>query len=77
MIIKKKKIKMKSQGDIRERVESVKRDDFYFLFLLFAFFSYLWKSDRRFLSEQKAKFDYATRATHRYQYLSVSSNSKR
>ena len=78
MIIKKKrKIKTKSQGDRRERVESMKRDDFYFLFLLFAFFSDLWKSDRRFLLEQKAKLDYVTRATRRYQYLSVSSNSKR
>ena len=46
-------------------------------FFLFVSFSNLRKSDRRFLSEQKAKLDYATRATRRYQYLSVSLNFKR
>ena len=44
---------------------------------IFVSFSDLWKLDHRFLSEQKAKLDYATRATRRYQYLSVSSNFKR
>ena len=51
--------------------------DFYFIFFLFISFSDLRKSDRRFLSEQKAKFDYVTRVTRRYQYFSVSSNFKR
>ena len=58
------------------RTERREREDFYF-FILFIFFSYLRKSDRRFFSEQKAKLDDATRATRRYQYLSVSSNFKR
>ena len=39
--------------------------------------SYLWKSDRRFLSEQKAKSVHATRATRGYQNLGVSSSSTR
>ena len=51
--------------------------DFNFIFLFFVSFSDLWKSDRKFLSEQKAKLVYATRATRRYQKLSISSNSKR
>ena len=50
---------------------------FLFYFLLFVSFSDLWKSDRRFLSEQKAKLVYATKATHRYQNLSISSHFKR
>ena len=50
---------------------------FIFIFILFASLSDLRKSDRRFSSEYKAKLDYATRATHRYQYLSISSNFKR
>ena len=53
------------------------REDFNYFFLLFIFFSDLWKSDRRFLSEQKAKLVYATKAMRRNQYLSVSSNFKR
>ena len=57
--------------------EGVEERDFLFFFLLFVSFSDLRKSDRRFLSEQKAKLDYATRATRRNQYLSVSSNFKR
>ena len=56
----------------------IERDDFYFLFfLLFASFSDSRKSDRRFLSEQKVKLVYATRATRRYQKLSISSHFKR
>ena len=39
---------------------------FFFIFLFFAFFLNLWKSDSRFLSEQKVKLVYATRATRRY-----------
>ena len=48
---------------------------FFFIFSLRSF-SDLWKSDRRRSSEQKAKLVYATRATHRYQYLSLLSNFK-
>ena len=49
----------------------------FILYFLFVSFSDLRKSDRRFLSEQKAKLVYATRATRRYQKLSISANSKR
>ena len=51
--------------------------DFYFYFLLFVSFSDLRKLDHRFLSEQKAKLVYATRAMRRYQKLSISSHFKR
>ena len=61
------------EGVERERVTRF----FLFFFLIFASFSDLRKSDRRFLSKKKAKLDYATRATHRYQYLGVLSNFKR
>ena len=50
------------------------------IFVLFSFFcsfSDLWKLDRMFLLKLKAKLDYAKRATHRYQYLSLLSNFKR
>ena len=60
----------------REKERGEERDIFNF-FSLFVSFSDLWKSDRTFLSEQKAKLVYATRATRRNQYLSVSSNFKR
>ena len=50
---------------------------FYFYFFIFVSFSYLRKSDRRFSSEQKVKLVYATRATCRYQKLSISVNFKR
>ena len=46
------------------------------LYFFFDSFSDLRKLDRRLLSEQKAKLVYATRATHRYQYLSLLSNIK-
>ena len=49
----------------------------FFVFLLFVSLLDLWKSYHRFLSEQKAKLIYATRATRGYQNLSVSSNFKR
>ena len=53
------------------------RDFVFFVFYLsFTSLSDLWKLDRRFSSEQKATFVYATRATHGYQKLSVLSNSK-
>ena len=58
----------------RER-EREKTIFFSFYFLLVSFLD-LQKSDRRFLSEQKAKLVYAKRATHRYQYLSLLSNVK-
>ena len=51
------------------------RTIFLFIFLLVSFLD-LWKSNRRFLSEQKEKLDYAKRATHRYQYLSLLLNVK-
>ena len=51
--------------------------DFIFFIVLFPFFLDLWKSDYKISSEQKAKLVYATRATHRYQYLSLLSNFKR
>ena len=56
-----------------ERGERVIR----FFFSLFISFSDIRKQDRRFLSEQKAKFVYATRTTRRYQKLSISSHFKR
>ena len=40
----------------------IRERDIYF-FSLFVSLSDLWKSDRRFFSEQKEKLDYATRAT--------------
>ena len=48
-----------------------------FYFFLFASFSDLRKSDRRFSSGLKAKLIYATRATRGHQNLGVSSNSTR
>ena len=51
-------------------------DIFFFIFSLRSFLD-LRKLDRRLLSEQKAKLDYAKRATHRYQYLNLLSNFKR
>ena len=45
---------------------SAVRDILFLFFLFLGSFSDLCKSDRRFLSEQKAKFVYATRATRRY-----------
>ena len=49
----------------------------FLFFLLFVSFLDLRKLDRRFFSEHKVKLDYATRATRRYQYLSLFSNFKR
>ena len=77
---KKKKIKTKNQkggedGQERERLKKERRNFVFFLF--FISLSDLRKSDRRFSLEQKAKLVYAMRATHGYQKLSVSSNSKR
>ena len=51
------------------------RDFLFFFISLFIYFSYLWKSDRRFSSELKAKLIHATRATRGHQNLGVSSNS--
>ena len=53
------------------------RDIFIFIFLLFASFSDLRKSDRRFLSGLKAKLIHTARAMRGYQNLGVSSNSTR
>ena len=60
-----------------DELERGRGDDFLVLFSSFRSFSDLRKLDRRFLSEQKAKLDYAKKATHRYQYLSLLSNFKR
>ena len=53
------------------------REEFYLFFSFFVSLIDLWKSNRRFSSNQKAKLDYATRATRRYQYLNILSNFKR
>ena len=74
IIIKKDKVKSRRMGD-GHRERGGEREILNFFFLVS--FLDLRKSDRRFLSEQKAKLDYMTRATRRYQYLSVSSNFKR
>ena len=60
-----------------ERKRAAVREDFIFIFFLFASFSDLRKSDGRFLSGLKAKLNYATRATRGHQNLGVSSNSTR
>ena len=79
IIRKKTKIKKNKRQMVGTdgRGESVQRERVLFLYFLLISFSYLWKSDCRFLSEQKAKLVHATRATHRYQYLSILSNFKR
>ena len=59
------------RGKDEETENELERDLFYFYFLLFVSFSDLQKSDSRFSSEQKEKLDYATRATRKYQYLSL------
>ena len=67
----KKKKRESCQRDGEERERKKKKNIF------FASLKDLWKSDRRFLSEQKAKSVHASRATYRYQNLEVSSNSMR
>ena len=52
-------------------------DFFYFFFLFFVSFSNLRKLDHKFLSEKKEKLVYVTRATRRYQKLSILSHFKR
>ena len=69
----KKKIKSKRTDARTERQAHI----ILFLYFLFISFSDLWKSDRRFSSEQKTKLVYATRATRRYQKLSISSHFKK
>ena len=65
-------------GRHRERgVEIEGGKIFFLLFSLFASFSDLRKSDRRFLSGLKVKLIYATIATRGHQNLGVSSNSTR
>ena len=58
-------------------MDEEERERFVLNFFFSASFSDLRKSDRKFLSEQKAKLVYATRATRRYQKLSLSSHFKR
>ena len=71
--IKTSKVKNDGRGSVRIRERERER----FFFSLLVSLSDLRKSDRRFLSEQKEKLDYAMRATCRYQYLCISSNHKR
>ena len=72
--MEKKYIKRGQRGRREER--ALEREK-YFIFFLFASFSDLRKSDRRFLSRLKEKLIYATRATRGHQNLGVSSNSTR
>ena len=73
-----KKKKNKSPTTRDGRTERWREGETIFiLYFLFVSFSDLRKSDRRFLSKQKAKLVYATRATCRYQKLSISSHFKR
>ena len=60
-----------------ERESVGERINFIFIFFLFAFFSDLRKSDRRFSSGLKAKLIYATRATRGHQKVGISTNSVR
>ena len=53
------------------------REDFIFIFLFFAFFSDLRKSDRRFSSGLKAKLIYEMRVTREHQKVGVLTNSVR
>ena len=68
----------KGKGNCRGKRERGRPERFlFFIFLLFAFFSDLRKSDRRFSSGLKAKLIHVARATRGYQNLLVSSNSIR
>ena len=60
-----------------EASDAEMRDIFIFIFLFFASFSDLRKSDRRFSSGQKAKLIHVARATREYQNRRVSSNFTR
>ena len=76
-MIKKDKVKTERRKRQWGMGESVWREKMIIIFSFFAYFSDLWKLDRRFSSEQNAKLDCATRATRRYHYLSILSNFKR
>ena len=67
--INKRKIRRNGWGAWRER----ERENLIFFISFFTSFSDLWKSDRRFSSGLKTKFIHATRVTHGYQNLGVSS----
>ena len=71
---KKDKIKISLGRTDRGRRREREFYNFYFSFVSFLDLRIL---DCRFLSEQKAKLDYAKRATSRYQYLSLLSDFKR
>ena len=76
--MKKVKIKMGKEDDILFRHgRDVGRDILFFIFLIFASFSDLRKSDRRFSSGLKEKLIYAMRATRGHQKVGVSTNSVR
>ena len=66
------------QRNLREGEKgSVEREYYFYFFLLFDSFSYLRKSDYKFLSGLKAKLIYATRTTRGHQNLGFLSNSMR
>ena len=69
-----KKINKKGERACVERERASVREDFIFIFLLFASFSYLRKLDRRFSSGLKVKLIYAMRATRGHQKFEVSTN---
>ena len=75
----KNKINKKGQRGraLRERERASVREDFIFIFLLFAFFSDIQKLDRRFSSGLKAKLIYTMRATRGHQKFGLSTNSVR
>ena len=58
--------------------EEEREGDFLIFFFFFSLLSQIYGNRTgRFLSEQKEKLDYATRATRRYQNLNISSNFNR
>ena len=76
IVYEKKKNKSPIAGDGRtERWRE--GETIFILYFLFVSFSDLQNSDCRYSSEQKAKLVNATRATRRYQKLSISSHFKR
>ena len=73
-IIKRRQNGQDGEGERREREERIL---FFFIFLPFASFSDLRKSDRRFSSGLKAKLIYAMRAMRGHQKVGVLTNSMR
>ena len=76
--MKKIKINRGKEDDILlRRGRGVGRDFLFFIFLIFASFSYLRKSNCRFSSGLKVKLIYAMRATCGHQKVGVLTNSMR